>query len=729
MKKRLKEKRGITLIVLIITVVVMLILAGVAIAAVIDGEGLFSKTRQGAGAYGNAAQEEADRIQGLMNQIDQALEGNKPEESYDGLYSMAGLEGKIAPTDLFEFDTTIGEVDPNILSQFDNLSNKAAKITRIKPEYCNVGGYNPKTGEFELEDTNYEINYEGITDTLVIPYEVTIDGEKYTITDVDISIVDAEHFWEDKQCYPFPSTETIVYPNTVSKVYYEYLENDFYVYWGPNEVVLSKNLLEIPDYFFYRTMLEDITIPASVERIGNYAFADSWLKNIFIPASVSNIGNAAFSSLGSNITIDSHNNTYMSENNSIYSKDKTLLVSVPYNLEEYIIPNTVKTIGACAFLECTSLKTVTIPNSVTSIGDSAFYRCTNLTNMTIPNSVTSIGDSAFYFCYNLSNITIPNSVISIGDSAFDCCMDLTNITIPSSVTSIGKQVFSNCSKLTNITVDNLNNNYSSEGGIVFNKDKTEIIVCPPAIKEVIIPDTVRTIGDSAFYSCRKTNITIPDSVTSIGDSAFSSCRDLRSITIPNSVTSIGDSAFYSCDNLSNITIPNSVTNIGNETFYYCDAFTNIIIPDSVISIGDSAFCACYNLTSITIPSSVTSIGKEVFSKCRKLTNIIVDDGNDYFTAENGILFNKSKTEIISYTAATGEYIVPDNITSIGAGAFSGCFGLTSITIPSSVTNIGENAFYDCSSLTITIQKPKGTIKGALWGAANSSTQIIWQPEE
>ena len=180
----------------------------------------------------------------------------------------------------------------------------------------------------------------------------------------------------------------------------------------------------------------------------------------------------------------------------------------------------------------TEVTSVNIPNGVTSIGDYAFDDCVNLASITIPNSVTSIGKSAFDGCTDLASITIPNSVTSIGDYAFNWCKSLTSITIPDSVTSIGLDVFSACTNLASINVSEKNENYSSIDGIFFNKNITELIKYPAA----------KTISE---YS-------VPNSVTSIGNSAFASCENLASITIPNSVTSIGLDAFMQCKNLANI---------------------------------------------------------------------------------------------------------------------------------------------------------------------------------
>lgn len=260
------------------------------------------------------------------------------------------------------------------------------------------------------------------------------------------------------------------------------------------------------------------------------------------------------------------------------------------NIPSTIDGKSVTSIGNNAFYSCKNLVNITIPDSITSIGNNAFEYCASLKSVLIPGSVKSIGNAAFNRCESLMNIEviknnsnyfsqdgvlfdknktkliqypignkriaydIPNGVKSFGDCAFDSCSTLKNITIPDSVTSIGWGVFSSSTSLTNIDVSENNLNYSSYEGVLFNKNKTELIKYP--------------IGNE------RTSYNIPAGVINFGD-VFSDCKNLVNITIPNSVTNIGVGAFWQCANLASITITNSVTSIGNYAFYDCKNLKDI----------------------------------------------------------------------------------------------------------------------------------------------------------
>ena len=189
-------------------------------------------------------------------------------------------------------------------------------------------------------------------------------------------------------------------------------------------------------------------------------------------------------------------------------------------INNIIIPNSVIEVGDNAFDGCRKLRRINIPNSVTRIGDEAFKYCESLETIEIPNSVTSIGDNVFCHCKALRNVTIPDSVKSIGNYAFYDCESLRNIFIPNSVTDIGRCAFKFCKTL-HITLET-NEHFVVLDDILYTADRKKVIWCSPQKRgELLIPDTVASIGDNAFDDCGYlTSITIPNSVTSIGDYAF-----------------------------------------------------------------------------------------------------------------------------------------------------------------------------------------------------------------
>lgn len=343
--------------------------------------------------------------------------------------------------------------------------------------------------------------------------------------------------------------------------------------------------------------------------------------------------------------------------------------------------------------------------------------------------VTEIGDWACNSRENITSVTIPESVTKIGKSAFNNCSSLTTITIPKSVTEIGERALAGCDNLTAINVDSNNLHYTSEEGVLFNIEKTKLIQCPPAkYGTFTIPDGVDILENFAFTDSKLTSIIIPNSVTKIGEDVFEDAQNLTSIEIPNNVTSLGEyllagcsslndvklsnnittipvGCFAECIGLTSINIPNGVTTIDEEAFAET-GLTSINFPESIKFIGDYAF-AWSELTSVVIPEGVETIGEAAFAYCDPLTAINVAEDNKYFTSQNGVLFNKTKTTLIQYPCGKqGGYAIPNTVNTIAESAFEGCKNLTSVTIPQSVNTIEIYAFYECESLA-SVSIPEG----------------------
>ena len=196
----------------------------------------------------------------------------------------------------------------------------------------------------------------------------------------------------------------------------------------------------------------------------------------------------------------------------------------------------------------------------------------NIVNFTLLEGVTSIGVGALYKCRSLTSVTIPKSLTYIGGDSFFLCEGLTAVHI----SDMGTWCMINFE----------DNPLYYAHHLYLNGEE---------IKDLVIPNSVTSIGNNAFYGCSGlTSVTIPNSVKSIGERAFRDCSGLTSVIIPNSVTSIGNEAFSGCSGLTSVSIPNSVTSIGIYAFYGCSGLTSVTIPNSVTSIGDGAFVDSIN---------------------------------------------------------------------------------------------------------------------------------------
>lgn len=265
------------------------------------------------------------------------------------------------------------------------------------------------------------------------------------------------------------------------------------------------------------------------------------------------------------------------------------------------------------------VKTVRIEGAATNIGKRAFEECSNMTDIKMPNTITKIGSVAFSSCYALTDMSLPNTVTELGSWAYSHCRSLTKVHFPKALIGIGLNALVGCENVTSMEVEQGNPVFDSRdncNAIIRSATNTLVAGC----QTTVIPNTVTSIGRSAFYDCANlTNITIPTSVTTIEEAAFYRCRKLREVEIPDMVTTIGEAAFTLCQGLVSVKIPDNVVSLGKEAFEYCHDIKTLVLGSSLADIGDNAFHNCYNLKEITVKATTppTCGTKGVFTGVNK----------------------------------------------------------------------------------------------------------------
>ena len=356
----------------------------------------------------------------------------------------------------------------------------------------------------------------------------------------------------------------------------------------------------------------------------------------------------------------------------------------------------------------------TIPSDVASIGQNAFTN-TRLESVTIPASVSNIAAMAFENNTSISAIYFDfdeGDELIIGENAFAGCTQLRTLTIPARFKSFNPVIFGDSSSIESIQVADDHETYSSVDGILTNKAGDTIVYCPKT---------------------RRGTLRIPAGITKIAAGAFADCSSLTAIIIPNFVTTIEAGAFENCARLTKVTfaggnaLGNALT-VGDEAFAGCTNLANVVFENNsnVISLGSGVFSGSERLTSVTLPKTVEALATGVFTGCVNLMYVNVEDGNRFFSAQDGVLFDAGKTRIMYYSSnlTATSYVLPETVKAIDAEVFSGNVVLQSVTIGSQIETIGERAFYGCSSLSEVIFVGTGTAPLAIGDSAFENCRML-----
>ncbi len=421
------------------------------------------------------------------------------------------------------------------------------------------------------------------------------------------------------------------------------------------------------------------------------------------------------------------------------------MVTIPSQLDG----KNVTVIGANAF--ASGVTAVSLPSTATTIGDNAFASCDTLVSITIPSSVKTIGANAFsgvtlhHVIYgSLAMLWKTISIAEGNDTLATTTFHYSSTdSILESTVSDGKAVMkclscgAECGEAPETDVSYFTYEVVDESYIRVTdcEDISGTLVVPAEIEglpvqeladdslkslnatAIVVPDTVKTIGNYAFGRCDKlVTAILPDGLISLGSEVFNGCVSLTTANIPETVTSIGSGAFRNCRSLTNIVLPNGITTIQPYTFVNCQSLTEINIHDGIYRIGKNAFAGCTGLTSLELPAS-QFIEAYAFSVCSALTSVTfgdVRDIGDYAFAGcsalesidfpetlalgNGVLM--SCRNLKSVTLPTQLYSLPES-------TFANCASLETVTLPATLTTIGKGAFYNCTSLAM-IVLPEGT---------------------
>lgn len=512
--------------------------------------------------------------------------------------------------------------------------------------------------------------------------------------------------------------------NSLEAGSYPWAEYDY------TSIVIEEGVTSISLNAFYKSPAISVSLPESLVSIGSRSFSKSSIESLTLPSGVRALDFCSFDGCKSlsSITIEAQ---------------LTEIPSACFSgtaIETIELPDTLQIIGWSAFSYCKNLKSIKLPQSVTTIESSAFTQCKNLESLELHEGITTLGERLIMET-KITELHIPESVTECDAFAADCDT-LTTLTLPEHIlaTEIPDNFFLGCEALD--VASFIHDGITRIGENAFAHTN---------LTSITIPETVTSIGNFAFAYTDIASIVIPESVTSIGSSVFQMCSSLEYAEIKGKITSIPFQCFTGCSSLKTCVLPDTVKVIGLYAFQSC-SFTDIDLPDSLTEIQSNAFDTAVTMNSVVLPASVTMIQNNSFNNVHSLTlgantkingdsglnefkcldEIYVHPDNPYYEAEDGILYSKGRTSVLSFAAThtfeNDTFTVPDNVSCItqpircsnikayavsdthpvystvdgfltdksGTKLISCPYGIDSntITVPDGITAIGEFAFYD-----------------------------------
>ena len=490
--------------------------------------------------------------------------------------------------------------------------------------------------------------------------------------------------------------------------------------------------------FLLSPSLETIAGTLKVRRVGREAFKDcAKLRTAF--TELKHIEESAFAGCASIPAADVSKAEYIE--NAAFARCSSIesdLFIIAEDVGDYAfsrcssipkvhINNTVKKIGAKAFLECGNMEELTFgENDELEIGVAAFMGCCGLTDVTIRGKI--IGEEAFstvgfdtLYNSSLKNLTIDHSVKTIKDEAFYKCKSLETLNLGDSVETIGFAAFSEAHNLKDTltfppSVKHIGFAAFRECGIKYLELSPSLEIIEGStfygcqnLKKVEIPKNVKIIGRWAFARCPQVAQVTMIAVDSIDDSAFRECEELTSITLGDSLRFLGNYAFHECTKIeghikfpkpleyigwknfsgcrkiTGIDLPDGLKGIGWEAFRECFGITKLTLPGKLEAVGDGAFYNCWNIESkLVFPATMKAIGDRAFHNCEKLQGIDLKRASE--------LASIGAKAFYSCTGLTGELWIPDAVTTVGIEAFYYCSGINSLYIGASLKEVGRDAF-------------------------------------